>query len=340
MLPRMRPRNALILGFLGLLAFGAGYWRRGQDVVVLASSSSPSLSAGDEPSRPAAVVKREAALTARSTPPVKAQTPAAAPSAPIAAARAETAVASAQLSEDNRMWTENSAERWIFYPAVALANGPTASSLKGRVLWPGRVPAPLAEHRESEPYCSRFAPAEGRPPSVGLDSGVRDAVVWLAGAEAGPPPEWKAALVEFDKCSLVPRVQAARVGQVLEVVNRDPILHNLHAYLQSHQHSGTVLNKGLLPGQNEVQTMLDKPGVYLIRCDVHPWERANIVVTARAPAVLTSASGGFSFEGVTPGRYVLGAWEETAGFSTRRVELSPGESTADLHLNQSAFANR
>lgn len=232
-------------------------------------------------------------------------------------------------------------ERWTFVSTAALAGAPGVASLKGQVLWAGPVPPPVAEHRENDSYCRGFAPAGDRPPQVGLDLGVHDAVVWLAPllATAAPAQSWQSALVSFDKCSLEPRVQVASVGQVLEVVNRDATLHHIHAYGSAI----SVVNK-LLPAagtlHDEVQTTLAFPGIYTLRCDLHAWERATVVVTATAPAVLTSTGGHFAFDGVPPGTYTLGAWEETVGISARRVTLPPGESTAILRLNQSFLANR
>jgi plastocyanin len=151
----------------------------------------------------------------------------------------------------------------------------------------------------------------------------------LAGFDAPPQaPPWKSALIAFDKCSLEPRVQTATVGQVLEVVNRDPILHNVHAYLTS----ATFFNHALSSRGSEMQAALDKPGIYTVRCDVHPWERATVVVTAGLPAVLTKADGLFEFENVPAGMYVLGAWQETTGISSRRVVLPAGRSSGELRL--------
>lgn len=238
------------------------------------------------------------------------------------------------------MRLESSPERWAFLPAVALAIRPGVASLRGQVRWTGPVPPPAAEHRESDSYCRAFAAADDRPPLVSLDYGVRDAVVWLAPLAAPPrAPSWKSALVSFEKCSLSPRVQVASVGQVLEVVNRDGTLHSVRAHLGA----VTVFNKSLRDAgaiPDEAQSTLEQPGIYTIRCDLHPWERATVVVTSAAPAQLTSMDGNFNFDEIPPGLYTLGAWEEKAGISARRIELPGGESKAVLQLNQSFLARR
>ena len=64
------------------------------------------------------------------------------------------------------------------------------------------------------------------------------------------------------------------------------------------------------------------------------------MVTSAAPALLTSMDGNFSFDGIPPGLYTLGAWEEKVGISARRIDLPGGESTAVLQLNQSFLAKR
>jgi hypothetical protein len=331
MLRGMRLRTALILGLLAVIAFVAGYWWRGGDAVVLAAPEAAERVQTAPPAR-VAIVKRDPPAPPAAAPPRKlVQAPDACckkPDAPRAAARPGAAAVAAE--EDRKMRVPSEPERW----ALALApEGPVrgTASLTGRVVWTGPIPPPAAEHRERDPYCAKFSPPDGRPPVVGLGGVVRDTAVWLLGVGAPPrAPPWKSALVAFDNCSLEPRVQVATVGQVLEVVNRDPLLHNVHAFLAA----TTFFNHALSNKGSEMQGTLDKPGVYTVRCDVHPWEQATVVVTAGLPAVLTKADGLFGFENVPAGMYVLGAWQETTGISARRVVLPAGRSTGELHLTE------
>jgi hypothetical protein len=338
MLRLMRLRTALILSVLAVMAFVAGYWWRGGDAVVLAA---PAAAARNSPELPApvAIVKRDPPPSALpAAPPLRKQAPDACCKKPDAShVVARSAAAAVVAEEDRKMRVPNEPERWL----LALEPGGVrlgTASLTGRVVWTGPVPSPPAEHRESDPYCAKFQPPDDRPPLVGLGGVVRDTAVWLLRVGAPPrEPPWKSALVAFDKCSLEPRVQVATVGQVLEVVNQDPILHNVHAYLTSE----TFLAHGLSGRGSELQGTLDKPGVYTIRCDVHPWERATVVVTAGLSPVLTKADGLFEFDNLPAGMYILGAWQETTGISSRRVMLPAGRSAVELHLTgKDLLANR
>ena len=66
---------------------------------------------------------------------------------------------------------------------------------------------------------------------VGPDKGVKDAAVYLVGVPKGKPwpPGGKKPELDNIKCRFVPDVQIIPTG-TLDVVNKDPVLHNTHGY--------------------------------------------------------------------------------------------------------------
>ena len=66
---------------------------------------------------------------------------------------------------------------------------------------------------------------------VGPDKGVKDAAVYLVGVPKGKPwpPAGKKPELDNIKCRFVPDVQIIPTG-ALDVVNKDPVLHNTHGY--------------------------------------------------------------------------------------------------------------
>ena len=77
------------------------------------------------------------------------------------------------------------------------------------------------------------------------------------------------------KCRFAPRVQAASIGQFVLLKNSDPILHTAHALFTNEQ---PQFNVGLYPGRSSRKPLV-AAGLVKIRCEVHPWMTAYIVVT-------------------------------------------------------------
>jgi len=67
-----------------------------------------------------------------------------------------------------------------------------------------------------------------------------------------------------------------------------------------------------------------------VKCNVHPWMRAFIVVV-KGPNGVSDESGSFKLDGVPPGTYTLTAWHETYGTQTQKVTVAAGKpATADF----------
>jgi len=157
---------------------------------------------------------------------------------------------------------------------------------------------------------------------VGPDRGVRYAVVVLQGMSKGRAVE-REAVNELDnaKCRFVPHVQAASVGQWLVIKNSDPILHAAHAYFEGGQ---PQFNIGLFPGKVRRKPLIS-PGVVKVRCEVHPWMRAFVVVTEHPYHGVTDIFGEYEIRDVPPGTYRLKMWHESLGTQVKEVQVKGGE---------------
>lgn len=160
------------------------------------------------------------------------------------------------------------------------------------------------------------------------------AVVWLDGVRSGKPlPLVRRYDIINEGCLVVPRVQAAIVGGTLNVRSRDPVTHRTRLI-----RDGEAKPIALVSETDEGQVVpldhaLEIPGQVEVRCDLHPWTRAFIVVFDHPYFAVTGKNGAFAFDSVPPGRYTLMAWHERLGTTRRNVVVeADGTLNADLEL--------
>src|SRR5262249_6294541 len=127
----------------------------------------------------------------------------------------------------------------------------------------------------------------------------------------------------------VPHVAAASVGQVLEMHNEDPFLHDAHALLGP----DTLFNLAILKGRT-VRRVLDRPGIVLVNCNMrHTWMHGYLFVTDDPYRAVTDDGGRFVLDDVPPGTYTIAVWHEVLGTGRRAVTVPPGgTATVDVTL--------
>lgn len=155
---------------------------------------------------------------------------------------------------------------------------------------------------------------------VGPGQGLRYAVITLEGIVRGKAVE-KEALHELDnlRCRFMPHVSAASVGQFVVLKNSDPILHTAHAFFINEQ---PQFNVGLYPGRVSRKPLI-AAGVVKIRCEVHPWMAAYIVVTEHPYHAISDIYGEYELTDIPAGVYQLKVWHESLGTQEKRIEVKP-----------------
>ena len=160
---------------------------------------------------------------------------------------------------------------------------------------------------------------------IGAAGGIRGAVVWLTGGPASQPAQkaaGKTPRVKLDQvaCQFVPHVIAAVAGSELDIVNSDPVLHNVHARAEEK----TVFNYAMPIKGYVIPRRLDTPGILAINCDAHSWMHARIHVLPTAAFAVTDVRGDFHID-VPPGKYVLHLSHERLGQREESVDLAAGD---------------
>jgi len=201
------------------------------------------------------------------------------------------------------------------YEEIVVKDGAT---IRGAVKVDGTLPKlPALQITKYKEIC-KDVPNESL--SVGPGQGVRFAVVTLEGITKGAAVE-KETVYELDniKCRFTPHVQAASVGQFVLLKNSDPILHTVHAVFTNKQ---PQFNVGLYPGRTSRKPLV-VAGLVTIRCEVHPWMTAYIMVTEHPYHAVSDVYGEYEFSDVPAGVYQLKVWHESLGTQEKRIEVKP-----------------
>ncbi|MBK7859701.1 MAG: carboxypeptidase regulatory-like domain-containing protein [Archangiaceae bacterium] len=195
-------------------------------------------------------------------------------------------------------------------------------TIAGTVSFSGAAPKHKALDRKADPYCAGTNVAD---PTVTVSKdgkGLANVVVRIkVGAPAAAPPA-EPLTIDQQGCMYTPRVQGGVLGQKVQVKNGDGTLHNVHGY----NGTKTVFNQAQPPGSKPLLKELKKTEVLTVKCDVHAWMAAYVVLSSNTFFATTSADGTFAINDVPPGRYTVEAWHEKLG--TRSAEITVEEGKA------------
>lgn len=212
-------------------------------------------------------------------------------------------------------------------PSTELAGAAKSSSpgqgvgtVTGKVIFKGtHVPGKVAIGKDKE-VCgdSKLDPVL----VVGSQGEVKNAVVQFVDLKQ-PVTALKEAVLDQIKCEYTPHVLAIPAGTTVKIKNSDGILHNVHSFSEKN----TPFNRAQPKYLKELSERFTKPEIISLRCDVHGWMSAWIVVTEGPYFDVTPADGSFKMENVPVGKYTLEVWHETLGKATQSVEVKFGEVT-------------
>ena len=244
------------------------------------------------------------------------------------------------------------------YDVKEIAGGGT---VRGTVTLSGLVPDPKAYNLVIFPdpeYCGRISNGNGwrllRDFLVNEQGEVRNVVVLLEGVTEGKPFSLSVPRVEARDCRFLPFTTVVRSGHGIEVVNMDPVMHDIQAYETSTAMGPRVLfnsplsfnrrhHRGDLhathdhrPGESLVRQfqLSKKRRTFVMQCGFHAYMQSWAIAVDNPYYVLTDENGRFSLEDVPPGTYDLRAWHPgIKQVVKQQVTIEPGENlTVDFQL--------
>ncbi len=155
--------------------------------------------------------------------------------------------------------------------------------------------------------------------------GVRNVILSLSGVDAGEKAEPTRLVLDNVGCRFVPHAAVLSVGSTIEAVNSDSFLHTVHLY------GPAEMNVALPRYGSRGTRVVRRPGMIVVKCDVHAWMQAFIRVDPHPFHAVSDAEGRFRIPDVPPGSYVLESWHERLGQRQIPVRVEPGKTlTLDI----------
>jgi hypothetical protein len=206
------------------------------------------------------------------------------------------------------------------YKEIDVKDGGTVT---GTVRLVGDLPhAVQMDMTKDEKICGKRKPSPRLV--VGKDNGVQNAVLCIEGITAGKQRGQAAPPVLGQrKCQYEPHVMLVPLGSPLEILNDDPILHNIHAY--AGKDNGRTIFNIAQPVRGQRSTIaakyLSDRGRVVATCDAgHPWMSAYIILTEHPYYAVTDAKGKYVLRDVPPGSYTLTMWHEGVAVANAIME--------------------
>jgi len=200
----------------------------------------------------------------------------------------------------------------------------TAGVLSGTIHFTGKRLSRTPINMSEDPAC--VAAHHGKPYDesvvINRNGTLANVFLYVKSGLEGKTFEIPAEPVTIDQngCWFVPRVLGIQTGQVLRVVNSDPVTHNIHPMAQINREWNHSQGAGDAP----LARKFLKPEVMIrVKCNIHRWMHAFIGVVDNPYFAVSGTDGSYEIRNLPPGDYVIGVWHETLGTQEQRVTIAP-----------------
>jgi hypothetical protein len=219
------------------------------------------------------------------------------------------------------------------YEEILFVDGGT---LTGTVTLRGDVPKPMKYDLSTSPdsvYCGRISDGAGsrflQPFQVDTQGAFRGVVVMLEAVARGKSMSFMPPRIEAIDCTFQPFISVVRDRRSIEVVNMDPVFHDVQAYETSRFGPRVLFNSPLLmyPGYNKgtvtkTGTQEHHPGeamvqhiqmnngrrVFVMQCGFHPFMEAWGLVVDHPYYAVTDREGHYTISDIPAGTYKVVVW--------------------------------
>ncbi len=227
------------------------------------------------------------------------------------------------------------AGKGVKYKEGSVSGGGT---IEGKVFFKGEKPPHIEIIKEKNPEVCGTGVRIIDPWTLGSNGELLEAVVYIQDIKTGK--KWPTSDFKFDQkgCAFLPYISVMRNKKKVEVVNLDPIGHNIHTY----EYMGTVQLSKLLPGGINMTILnigqpdqgftfkkkikLRRDNQMKMECDIHNFMHAWMLVLENPYYSMTKEDGSFKIDNVPAGTYKVIAWHPTFGAQEQSVKVSGGAS--------------
>ena len=217
------------------------------------------------------------------------------------------------------------------YEEIKITNG---GAIRGKVTIEGGKPRPMAFNLVTIPdpvFCGTISTGTGwrivEDFIIGPDKSLKDVVVLLKNVKKGKSFKLPKVRIESKDCDFLPFVNVLKDRDKIEVVNMDPVEHDIQGYETARKRGARVLFNRPLPmnpflevaGVFGKKYMAGKPmyehihlrkgrNLFVMQCGFHPYMFSWGLVVKNPYYSITKEDGKFEITAVPPGDYTLAAW--------------------------------
>lgn len=205
-------------------------------------------------------------------------------------------------------------------PAYVTKQVRSGGAIVGRVAFSGEAPPPeILQVGQDREVCGQTQAID----EVEVNSGgVKNAVVKIVGIEQGKQFDFPEAILDQKGCVFSPHIVLMPPGK-LTVRSSDPALHNVHTTSVKN----TPVNVAMPRFKRSFNLLLSAPEIISVKCDVHGWMSAFIIVAEHPYYAVTDDAGHFEVRDVPPGTYTLEVWHGKLGTLRRKVSIEAAKVT-------------
>jgi len=200
----------------------------------------------------------------------------------------------------------------------------TAGAISGTVHWNGPRPSPVPIDMSDDPACVAANKGKVYDQSVllGKHKEVENAFVYIKSGLEGKTfaPPSTAVTIDQRGCWFHPRILGVQTGQEVDIVNSDPVTHNIHPMA----HTNREWNHSQGPGDSPLHRRFLKPEIMIpVKCNIHSWMHEYIGVLDHPYFAVTTTDGTFTLPNLPPGTYTIALWHEKLGTQEQQVTVPP-----------------
>ncbi|HTX19699.1 MAG TPA: carboxypeptidase regulatory-like domain-containing protein [Bacteroidota bacterium] len=220
----------------------------------------------------------------------------------------------------------------LFAAAAMLLFSPDAHAgdISGKISFKGRAPEIPQIKMNADKQCLAMHPKPVNSEDVVINSNgtLKNVFIYIkSGLNKKYDVPTTPVVLAQQGCQYRPHVFGIQAGQPLEIVNDDPLLHNIHALPKnSPQFNNAQPIKGM-----KMTKKFDKPEVMVkFKCEVHNWMNCYAGVVDNPFYAVSDDKGDFTIKGIPNGTYTIEVWHEKYGTQDMTVTVGDKGAKADF----------
>lgn len=220
------------------------------------------------------------------------------------------------------------------YTAQDVSGG---GKLSGKITHTGTVPPPLTILMEKNPEVCGTGSREIPDIYVDGSGGLQYAVVYFEKIAAGKKWDGKQIQLNQKGCKFQEWLQVMEAKTELEIINRDPVLHNIHTYEIIGRVRVTIFNEAQ-PTQGytfKKKIKMRRSPIMKIECDAHNFMHAWMLVLKNPYYAITAPDGSYSIDQIPAGKYKVTVWHSALGKKQQEIEITAGGTAKLSHVFKS-----